>query len=129
MPLCHYIIVYQVYALLMHVTFGLNESSVDGFSCFVLPLQSSPGFGNVKMFGSGLIRVKMFGSGLIRVKIFNSGTITFLLTKPYLSNNITRLLHTHPDGPGGPGGPVDPGSPCRPSCPLSPGLPLEPVLP
>ena len=99
----------------MHVTFGLKENSVDTSSSFVLPFKSSPtsnsvksGLIRVKMFGSGSFCVKLFGSGLIRVKTFNSGALIFLLTKPYLSNNMIRLLHTHPGGPGGPGGPVGP---------------------
>ena len=109
----------------MHVTFGLKENSVDISSSFVLPFKSSPTSNSVKsglirvkmfrsgsicvkLFGSGLVHVIMFGSGLIRVKTFNSGALIFLLTKPYLSNNMIRLLHTHPGGPGGPGGPVGP---------------------
>ena len=67
----------------MHVIFGLNNRS---FGVFKL----SPTF----------VRPKM------------EGTLVFLLTKPYLSNSMIKLLHTHPGGPGGPGGPVGPGSPC-----------------
>lgn len=89
----------------MHVTFGLKENSVDTSSSFVLPLKSPPGYGS---FGLGFVRVKMFGSGLIRVKTFNSEALIFLLTKPYLSRIIIRLLQTHPGGPGSPGGPVGP---------------------
>ena len=64
----------------MQVIFGLNKNSVDVFSC-LLPFLSS----------------FSIESGILA-----------LLTKPYLSNNMIRLLHTHPGGPGGPGGPVGP---------------------
>ena len=39
---------------------------------------------------------------------FLSSGILALLTKPYSSSKMIRLLHTHPGGPGGPGGPVGP---------------------
>ena len=89
------------------------------------------------MFGLNINPVSLFllpvsGSILfwfVRNKLVNVEGLVLLLTNPYLSNIIIKLLHTHPGGPGGPGGPVGPGNPFWPSGPLDPGLPLEPVLP
>ena len=78
-----YICIKFAYILLMQVMFGLKKNPVDVFSCLVK--FSFPSFSS----------------------FVKSGVIA-LFTKPYLSNNMIRLLHTHPGGPGGPGGPISP---------------------